>query len=146
MGLSMNSSLAAELCFRLSKWRVLSRDKASAGARESTFDEAAYQEWRSEELREQFNTYFSPHYVEGKDVLDFGCGAGDLSFCVADYRPKSILGLEIVAEGIRLANERLAARRTLFRWSFASASPPKQLTCLTIVSMSFCALTFSSTS
>ena len=107
MVLSLNSSVAEELCFRLSKWRVLNRDKAGAGARESTFDEEAYQEWRSEELREQFNQYFAPHYVEGKDVLDFGCGAGDLSFCVADYKPKSILGLEIVAEGIRLANERL---------------------------------------
>jgi ubiquinone/menaquinone biosynthesis C-methylase UbiE len=109
MVLSMNTSLAEELCFRLSKWKFLRRDQGEIGARESTFDEAAYQQWRSEELRSQFNQYFAPHYIAQKDVLDFGCGTGDLSFCVADYAPKSILGLEIVAEGIRLANERLAA-------------------------------------
>jgi len=118
VALGFKSSLANEICFRLSKWQVLGRAKDDAGERASTFDEAEYQQWRSEELNEQFNEYFSEDLVHDKDVLDFGCGAGDLSFCVSKYKPKSILGLEIVAEGIRLANERLDSMSTDVQMSF----------------------------
>lgn len=121
---TFDSKIAAEVCFRLSKWRVQSRDQSGAGARASTFDEEEYQEWRSEELSEQFTQFFSPHDIEGKDVLDFGCGAGDLSFCVSEYNPKSIIGLELVEEGIRLANERLAKLQTEVDMSFRVSSSP----------------------
>jgi SAM-dependent methyltransferase len=46
------------------------------------------------ELRRQFDTYFSPEDVAGLDVVDFGCGHGELSFYVATLGAKSVIGIE----------------------------------------------------
>lgn len=122
MVLGLNSALAGELCFRLSKWQFLNRAKGDVGERNSTFDEAEYQQWRAEVLRDQFLEYFSADLVSGKDVLDFGCGDGDLSFCVSQYEPKSVLGLEINEEGIRTANTRLSSFESSVAMDFRLSS------------------------
>jgi len=82
--------------------------RAGASARVETFDEGAYSDWRANELADQFEADFDGRILEGRDVVDFGTGEGDLAFHVAKYRPKSILGLEIDPEGVRIATERAA--------------------------------------
>ena len=72
--------LGESICFRLARQRVISRQEGAAGERAATFDPEAYQAWRKSELESQFSDHFSADDVRGKDVVDFGCGGGELSF------------------------------------------------------------------
>jgi SAM-dependent methyltransferase len=97
------STLAEAICFKLAKARVLKRQEGAAGERSATFDPAAYQAWRKSELQEQFAAHFSEADVRGKDVVDFGCGGGELSFLAAGMGAKSVLGLEVDRERYEMA-------------------------------------------
>ncbi len=73
-----------------------------------TVDYQAYVGWRDESLSRSWSS-FSDAHIAGKDVLDFGCGDGSLSFFLAaDKQPRSILGVDINAAGIARAKGRLA--------------------------------------
>ncbi|MCP4592352.1 MAG: hypothetical protein GY842_16590, partial [bacterium] len=48
-----------------------------------TTDASAYGRWRDESLRRQLTDHFHPDRLRGKDVLDFGCGTGELSMLLA---------------------------------------------------------------
>lgn len=106
--LGLDSRLAEEVCYRVSRLLVRRREAGDAGERASTFDEEAYYEWRAEELAEQFSSNFDGELLRGKDVVDFGCGAGDLSFFVTRFRPKAMLGIELDPEGVQMATDRAA--------------------------------------
>src|SRR5262245_9305193 len=88
------------LCFEISK-RML-RPPAD---RHTSFDH--YDHWRRDELEGQWR-YFSNDDIRGKDVVDFGCGSGDLSSIVADFEPKSIAAIEVDRDAYERA---LAAHR-----------------------------------
>lgn len=103
-------SLMSQLCFTLAKRRVLSRKAGNAGENPATFDRKAYQEWRASELRAQFLAHFDPADLAGRDVLDFGCGGGDLSFLVSGFGVKSITGVDVDEPSIRLAQSRIGER------------------------------------
>lgn len=96
-------NLAAEICYRLSRRRVLSRQLGDAGANPRSFDRANYQTWRQSELRVQYEKNFSTTALEGKDVLDFGCGGGELSFFAAASGAASVTGFEVSADQHRIA-------------------------------------------
>lgn len=100
--------LPSSLLFRLSRKRVLARGMGAAGQRESTFDADDYDVWRADELSRQYDGSWSELDVRGKDVLDFGCGAGRLSFHVASLGARSILGLDLNAKLIERARATLA--------------------------------------
>lgn len=100
--------LMTEICFRLARRRVLSRRAGDAGQNAATFDADAYRGWRWRELEGQFRDHFDPAAVAGKDVLDFGCGEGDLGFIVASMSPKSIVGVDVDADRVASARSRIA--------------------------------------
>jgi SAM-dependent methyltransferase len=104
-------ALMEDLCFALAKRRVLARAIGSVGANPATFDPKAYQDWRSRELVNQYTRHFSTADLAGKDVLDFGCGEGDLSFFVATLPVASVTGVDVEAARIESANARLAQLR-----------------------------------
>jgi ubiquinone/menaquinone biosynthesis C-methylase UbiE len=88
-------------CFALS--RKLMRPPA-----ERTVDYGVYGDWRSSSLGQSWAA-FSDAHVNGKDVLDFGCGDGQLSlFLAREKRPRKILGVDINAAGIDRAKASLA--------------------------------------
>lgn len=87
--------LGSEICFGLSRKMVTKRRSGQAGGNPATFDKEAYQRWRDKELQQQFSDYFSPSDVVGKDVLDFGCGEGELSFLMMSLGAKSVTGIEV---------------------------------------------------
>lgn len=96
-----------EICFRLAKRRFLARSAGDAGMNAATFDAEAYRGWRWKELEAQFRDNFDAAAVAGKDVLDFGCGEGDLSYIVSSMAPKSITGIDVDADRVASAKNRL---------------------------------------
>ena len=100
--------LMTEICFRLARKRVLARSSGDAGQNAATFDADAYRGWRWRELEKQFHDNFDPADIAGKDVLDFGCGEGDLSFIVSSMSPRSIVGIDVDAERAESARNRTA--------------------------------------
>ena len=88
-------------CFALS--RRLMRDPA-----QRTVDYGAYGDWRRSSLSRSWSAFPDAH-VTGKDVLDFGCGDGPLSFFLAtEKRPRRILGVDILPSAIERAKSSLA--------------------------------------
>ncbi|SEQ84082.1 Methyltransferase domain-containing protein [Nitrosomonas sp. Nm51] len=93
--------IRTQLCFSLS--RKLMRPPA-----ERTIDYGAYGDWRNDSLSKSWAA-FSDTNVTDKDVLDFGCGDGHLSFFLAkEKRPRRIVGVDINEMAIERANETLA--------------------------------------
>ena len=89
------SAISEKICLSLARKRVLQRQEGDAGERAATYDRDAYQDWRKSELEEQFTGHFSAADLAGKDVIDFGCGGGELSFIAAEMGAKSVVGLEV---------------------------------------------------
>ncbi len=96
-------NLAAEICYKLSRHRVLSRQLGEAGANPLSFKRSDYQAWRQTELEEQYLEHFSRQVLSGKEVLDFGCGGGELSFFTAKSKAKSITGFEVSRDQYQIA-------------------------------------------
>jgi SAM-dependent methyltransferase len=106
---------------------VLRRDSSSnrrAGSGAVVFDRDGYRNWRAQELRSQFNDYFSQNDIADKDVVDFGCGEGDLSFLMADMGVRSITGLEISPDRVASAERRSNGCPFLVRPRFLVAKNP----------------------
>ena len=96
--------LRTELCYRISR-NLMKPSSAPAVSRES------YAQWRDSEMRRSW-TNFSDADIDGKDVLDFGCGEGPLSLYLArEKRPRSILGVDIDAAAIESACKALERAR-----------------------------------
>lgn len=86
-------SVSVGLCYTISRWMVKRRTLGQAGANPSTFTEEGYTAWRNEALPRNFLRHFSIQDIQAKDVLDFGCGEGCLSFFVAE-KAKSVIGID----------------------------------------------------
>jgi len=96
--------LRTELCYRISR-SLIKPPTAQAS------DADTYSAWREEEMCESWER-FSDSDVNGKDVLDFGCGEGPLSLFLARTRkPRSIVGVDIDAVAIDRANAALDTAR-----------------------------------
>ena len=87
--------LASEICYRLSRRRVLRRQLGEAGANPLSFERSAYQSWRLEELEGQYRAHFPTEALSGRDVLDFGCGGGELSLFAARAGAVGVTGFEV---------------------------------------------------
>ncbi|MCB9832868.1 MAG: class I SAM-dependent methyltransferase [Planctomycetes bacterium] len=114
--------MMADLLFKLSRQRVLARRTGDAGENAATFDQASYQAWRTAQLRDQFHDHFDARVPQGLDLLDFGCGEGDLSFVVAELGPRSITAIDVDPERVASARARAAAMSLPVRPDFRVAS------------------------
>ena len=122
-------SLGGRICFEIARYRKIKegdwgrpigkdtsiKDSDASPAPASTvnpkaFSCADYTEWRDDELREQYTSHFKPDQVAGKDVLDFGCGYGALSYLVADMGASSVTGIDVLEKDIEIARSRLEHR------------------------------------
>lgn len=92
-------------CFWLSK-AMMARNHPSVPAT----DAERYNAWRSEEMERTWS-HFPQNGVDGKDVLDFGCGAGPLSLYLAKIAsPRSIVGVDLYAKDLERAQVALSER------------------------------------
>ena len=99
----MKHRVLEEILFRLSMRAHTGRPKGDLSHRPATFSVDKYDEWRNENLRDQFETYFDWNLIEGKRVLDFGCGAGALSLLCAEKGAKSVIGTDLSSQNIARA-------------------------------------------
>ncbi|KAL8574871.1 hypothetical protein ACOMHN_044893 [Nucella lapillus] len=57
--------------------------------------------------------YFRREWFEGKDVLDVGCNAGDVTLAVAQlFHPRKIVGMDIDPNLIRIARQNIRSHQT----------------------------------
>jgi SAM-dependent methyltransferase len=85
-------SLRAAACYALSR-RLMAVPQAR------TIDYAAYDGWRESHLARSW-AEFSDAHVAGKDVLDFGCGDGQLAALLRTKSPRRIVGIDLNAAAI----------------------------------------------
>ena len=95
-------SLRGQLCYALAR-PALRRPVAA-----QTAAIAEYQAWRDSTLAASWSR-FSNADINGRDVIDFGCGNGPLSLYLAEtLRPKSLTGVDLYADAIDRARVALA--------------------------------------
>lgn len=68
-----------------------------------TTGEQVYRAWRMRELHGQLHDGFDVARIAGRDVLDFGCGTGELCTLLGACQPRSLCGLDKSADAIRQA-------------------------------------------
>lgn len=99
----------APLSFRGRLCLALCRPMLKRPIAERTVTVDDYQAWRNGALAASW-ARFSDADVNGRDVLDFGCGNGPLSlFLAATHTPRSMTGVDLYAEAIMRARAALAA-------------------------------------
>jgi len=99
--------LTSNLLFHVARKRVINSKPGDPGKNPATFSKVSYQEWRDSDLRAQFVANFDPMDLRDKDVLDFGCGEGGLSFLVATFGVRSVTGIDLSEELVLSAQARL---------------------------------------
>ncbi len=87
-------SLLGEACARVSRYLLRHADEGSISRNVHSFENSSYQEWRHRELESQFNEYFSTDLLKDRDVVDLGCGGGELSLFAIQKGAKSVYGIE----------------------------------------------------
>jgi SAM-dependent methyltransferase len=81
------------------------------GPEQRTVNYDAYEDWRRDSLSGSW-TAFPDSYIVGKDVLDFGCGDGQLTFFLASEKgPRRIIGVDINAPAIERCHSKLVSTR-----------------------------------
>lgn len=96
-------SLRSNLCFALSRPAINKAVPAPAAYSDD------YPAWRTESLAKSWSR-FSDQDVNGRDVLDFGCGSGGLALYLATQKsPRFISGVDLYADDIDRANAALKA-------------------------------------
>lgn len=103
-----------EIAFQISKRRapVLTGEATLEGSSFETVEQ--YGEWRHGELVTEFEKFFGPEMIAGKDVVDFGCGVGDLVFILHRLGAKSCTGIDIDAHSIDVAREKAGSEPVSF--------------------------------
>ena len=118
--------LVENILFGLSR-RVMNRRRAARHEdAERIASDEAYQAWRKSELSGQLNDNFPREQLQGKDVLDFGCGGGSLALMVAELGARSVLGVDLDEKGIRTAQQRLETAGT-DNVTFLPADDPRRI-------------------
>jgi SAM-dependent methyltransferase len=112
----MISRLIENLVFQRAMRAHIGHSKGDLSHRKATFSDDAYDEWRDESLRLQFETSFPEQSLAGKRVLDFGCGSGQLCSFVKKKGASTVIGSDLSKKQIDLAREREAKERSGCRY------------------------------
>jgi SAM-dependent methyltransferase len=99
----MIRQLMEEALFRLSMSAHNGNPKGELSHRPATFSAEKYDEWRDESLKGQFEEYFRWELIQGKRVLDFGCGTGPLSLLCSENGAKTVTGIDISSGSLERA-------------------------------------------
>ena len=93
--------------YRLSLRQLRRRQFAAPEELQRSEDADAYHEWRCSELRGQLHNHFDVAALKDKDILDFGCGGGALSFVLKRLGARRVIGTEINDRQLTQARQRL---------------------------------------
>lgn len=87
--------LVPSLLAKLSTWLLARAAKSSADHVEATSTEDRYRNWRHNELCQQLTDHFDTEQLAGCEVLDFGCGTGELSMIIAEEGARQVTGVDM---------------------------------------------------
>jgi SAM-dependent methyltransferase len=93
------------LLYRLARW---ARTRSSVHQPEDlkrTTDAKNYRAWRKSELEQQLRSNFNVGLLANRNVLDFGCGTGELSALLANLGPAGVTGVDTSPERIAQAQD-----------------------------------------
>ena len=62
-----------------------------------------YRNWRARELERQLTEHFHTGHIAGLNVLDFGCGTGELCTLLAKHKPRQVTGVDLSERAIERA-------------------------------------------
>ena len=110
-----------EIVFQIARRRVKGFSTTPSSP-EATSSPASYRKWREETLESEFLQNFGPDLVKGKDVLDFGCGDGALSFVMAGLGARSCVGLDLTQRDIDFANTQVKDEPITFKCSSSTSA------------------------
>lgn len=102
-----------ELAFRIARRRVHRSESLPTGSELSSAKN--HDQWREHTLEEEYLRYFSPDIVRDKDVLDFGCGEGALSFHLIRLGARSCIGVDLDQKDLDSANSKIRGESISFR-------------------------------
>jgi SAM-dependent methyltransferase len=114
-----------ELYFRVSIWMLARSHPKDLEQHARTENKPKYAEWRASALRQHFDDYFQPGDVEGKRVVDFGCGGGQLCIHTAKIGAASIIGLDLYDRFEAIFRDSVAAEGLTDRVTFVRGEVDK---------------------
>lgn len=95
-----------------------------------TTDTKAYDDWRANSLIAQLTDHFDETKLAGKDILDFGCGSGELTTKLVErFGARSAVGVDLSKKSLSRAKEKREALSTPHRekLQFDLATDPKRI-------------------
>ena len=104
-----------EIVFQIAKRRISTGVSGPANYAASRSSTQEYADWREQTLEDEFLENFSPDIVKDKDILDFGCGNGALSFLMVRLGAKSCIGVDLDQRSIDIANDRARGKAISFK-------------------------------
>lgn len=104
-----------EVAYQISKRRIKSRATEPPDEAGRLSSSEGYLAWRERALSAEFNRYFTQDLVRGKDILDFGCGTGALSYLLAHMGAKSCVGIDLLDRDIEVARGRAKGEPVAFK-------------------------------
>ncbi len=120
---------AVNVLCRLARWAQRRSPFHNSIDLTRTTDASNYRAWRSAELRRQLHRCFRPDRLKGLDLIDFGCGAGELTAHLLRYQPRSVLGVDRSESALHLARTWTGqtAPTLDYRLSFQQNCPAREL-------------------
>lgn len=115
-----------DIIFKISRRRLSQLRDDNDWELTCTLTSDHYSAWRDSELKQQLSDNFDPAAVRGKDVLDFGCGSGALSFHLASLGAKTVTGTDLSAQCLDQAEQAKRAQN-IDSVTFHLASDPTHL-------------------
>ncbi|MBL8397531.1 MAG: class I SAM-dependent methyltransferase [Candidatus Accumulibacter sp.] len=103
-----------EIIFQLSKRRLIRSNDQSPAVKGGS-STAAYVQWRDDALENEFRRCFDIKLIQGKDILDLGCGTGGLTFLLIELGAKSCVGIDLSHKDIEIANSKLTNQPIVFQ-------------------------------
>jgi len=95
----------ATTLFVLSRYLLKRAASHSRDHINETKTEDRYRQWRKQQLQQQLTDHFDVAQLRDQDILDFGCGTGELARMLAGHGANSVTGVDISAEAIAKATQ-----------------------------------------
>jgi SAM-dependent methyltransferase len=116
-------SVRVTLSIHAARWLLGRRQARAIGAVATDWN--AYGDWRDNALHDQFSEFFGADSACGKDVLDFGCGDGQLCLLLARVGARSVRGVDLSEPGLKRFEERLRGYTGRVRPTYALSRNPR---------------------
>jgi len=105
--------MIVDLAVWLAKRRLSSADSAARYDQDATQSTDQYRQWRRATLEKDVRDSFDPALFFRRDVLDFGCGTGELSLLLADLGARSVIGIDLSKRDIEAARKNIGGRTSV---------------------------------